>query len=87
MIVFPILVLVIINLWTAFVTSVGYTAWSIRVRNEVWYFLLGKPENRYRADHSELIAEGVLRWFRPLMFAVMNVLGIAFVIYATTNRK
>ncbi|CAN5636635.1 hypothetical protein BH11ARM2_BH11ARM2_36240 [soil metagenome] len=61
-----------LNAFALFVGSQAYTAWSIRVRNEMYWFLLRRPVNRERADSADEIADGVVRWFRPLLLFLVN---------------
>jgi|GEM_PF-7029197 len=77
----PVLVVfLVLNLFAAAITSHAYTEWSIRTRNELYFFLLRRPRNRERADNADEIAEGVVRWLRPLGFVLANLLAglIAF---------
>jgi hypothetical protein len=73
---------VMMNVFALVVTSHFYTAWSIRVRNDGYYFLLRREVSRERAERADEIAEDVVRWLRPLGFTVVNVLRVLLAIRA-----
>jgi len=73
-----------VNLFGWFVSSEFYTSWSIRTRNQMYYALLGREVNRERAEQAEMIAEGVVRWLRPLVMVVLNLL-LAYLLFASMS--
>lgn len=65
---------VLVNGFALLVSSVPYTAWSIRSRNRGYYLLFRREINRRRAEDAEEIAENVVKWLRPLCLILVNSL-------------
>jgi hypothetical protein len=70
--IFPVVAFAMLNGFVYVFLGQAYTAWSIRLRNEAYYFLFRRPVNRERADKADEIAEGVVRWLRPVGFLIAN---------------
>lgn len=60
------------NVFMWFVLGQEYTAWSIRTRNKMHYFVLRWKGFLDRADRADEIAEDVVRWLRPLGLLAYN---------------
>lgn len=66
----------LLNGFAMLISSVAYTAWSIRTRHRGYYFLFRREINLRKAEDAEELAEGVVKWLRPLCIVAANAFWV-----------
>jgi hypothetical protein len=77
------IVFAVVNLFALLLTSREYTAWNIRTRSKMAYFVLRRDKDRRRADEADELAEGVVRWLRPSVLVALNLFLAYLAVYRT----
>ena len=71
-----VLAFLMVNGMALLIGSQEYQAWTIGMRNRMYYAVLRRDVYRLKAERADELAESLVRWLRPVLLVIANLVWL-----------